>query len=91
MALGGIFDFDNKSERLEEVIRELESPVIWNNPEQAQAFGKERAQLEAVVHQLQRLRHLHSVAPIRGDTMQREAKQRGEKVNENRDEIKNSH
>jgi len=55
MPLGGIFDFDIKSERLEEVIRELESPVIWNNPEQAQAFGKERAQLEAVVHQLQRL------------------------------------
>lgn len=52
---GGIFDFDSKSERLEEVVRELESPAIWNNPEQAQALGRERVQLENVVHQLQNL------------------------------------
>ncbi|KTD47233.1 peptide chain release factor 2 [Legionella rubrilucens] len=52
---GGIFEFDNKRERLEEVVRELESADVWNNPEQAQALGKERAQLEAVVHQLQDL------------------------------------
>jgi peptide chain release factor 2 len=49
---GGIFDFDQKKERLEEVVRELEAPEIWNNPEQAQALGKERSQLESVVHQL---------------------------------------
>ena len=55
MHFGGIFDFDSKSERLEEVIRELESPGVWENPEQAQALGRERAQLEAVVHQLQQL------------------------------------
>ena len=55
MHFGGIFDFDSKSERLEEVVRELESPAIWDNPEQAQALGRERAQLEAVVHQLQQL------------------------------------
>lgn len=42
---GGIFDFDSKCERLEEVVRELESSEIWNNPEQAQALGRERAQL----------------------------------------------
>jgi peptide chain release factor 2 len=47
---GGIFDFDAKVERLEEVGRELESPAIWNEPERAQALGKERAQLEKVVH-----------------------------------------
>ncbi|STY25681.1 peptide chain release factor 2 [Legionella taurinensis] len=52
---GGIFEFDNKRERLEEVVRELESADVWNNPEQAQSLGKERAQLEAVVHQLQDL------------------------------------
>ncbi|MFV0821157.1 peptide chain release factor 2 [Tatlockia micdadei] len=52
-ALRGYLDFDGKRERLEEVIRELESPEIWNNPEQAQALGRERAQLEAVVNQLE--------------------------------------
>ena len=55
MHFGGIFDFDSKSERLEEVVRELEAPAIWQNPEQAQALGRERAALEAVVHQLQQL------------------------------------
>lgn len=50
MRLGGIFDFDNKNERLVEVLRELESPSIWDNPEQALALGKERVQLETVVH-----------------------------------------
>ena len=54
-SLGGIFDFEGKSERLEEVCRELESPTIWNNPEQAQALGRERTQLEAVVVVLIRL------------------------------------
>ena len=42
-------DFDIKSERLVEVLRELEDPAIWNNPEQAQAMGKERAMLEGIV------------------------------------------
>ncbi|KTC65616.1 peptide chain release factor 2 (plasmid) [Legionella adelaidensis] len=53
---GGIFDFEQKQERLEEVVRELESPSIWDNPEHAQALGKERAQLEEVVHTLQNLK-----------------------------------
>lgn len=48
--LGGIFDFDVKSERLIEVLRELENPKIWDNPEQAQALGKERGQLETIVN-----------------------------------------
>ncbi len=47
---GGIFDFDAKVERLEEVNRELESPAIWNDPERAQALGKERSTLEKVVN-----------------------------------------
>ncbi|MGR9088025.1 MAG: peptide chain release factor 2 [Gammaproteobacteria bacterium] len=49
-ALRGYLDFDSKNERLIEVLRELENPKIWDNPEQAQALGKERVQLEAVVH-----------------------------------------
>lgn len=52
---GGIFDFEAKKERLEEVVRELESPSIWNNPEHAQALGKERAQLESVVILIEKL------------------------------------
>lgn len=52
---GGTFDFETKSERLEEVIRELESSTIWNNPELAQALGRERTQLEAIVHSLTQL------------------------------------
>jgi peptide chain release factor 2 len=48
--LGGIFDYDRKVERLEEVNRELESPDIWNKPEYAQTLGRERSQLEKVVH-----------------------------------------
>ncbi|MFA5982540.1 MAG: peptide chain release factor 2 [Methylococcaceae bacterium] len=49
-ALRGYLDFDNKSERLVEVLRELENPKIWENPELAQALGKERGQLELVVN-----------------------------------------
>lgn len=47
--LGGTFDYDVKSERLEEVSKELEDPNIWNKPEQAQALGKEKSQLENIV------------------------------------------
>ena len=53
--LGGIFDFDTKSERLEEVNRELESPDVWNEPERAQALGKEKVALEQVVETIQNL------------------------------------
>lgn len=56
MRLGGIFDFEVKSERLEEVIRELESSTIWNNPDQAQALGRERTQLEGIVLSLTQLK-----------------------------------
>lgn len=52
---GGIFDYDNKAERLEEVSRELEDPGIWSQPERAQELGRERARLEAVVKQLDQL------------------------------------
>lgn len=53
---GGIFDFDVKNERLEEVVRELESSTIWNNPEQAQALGRERTLLEGIVFTLTQLK-----------------------------------
>tara|TARA_R110002049_G_scaffold13509_2_gene58601 strand:+ start:237248 stop:238306 length:1059 start_codon:yes stop_codon:yes gene_type:complete len=47
---GGIFDYDTKVEQLEEVSRELEDPDVWNNPERAQALGKQRSQYETVVN-----------------------------------------
>ncbi|MCL1144108.1 peptide chain release factor 2 [Shewanella gaetbuli] len=47
--LRGYLDYAAKSERLEEVSRELESSEVWNEPERAQALGKERSALEAVV------------------------------------------
>lgn len=53
---GGIFDVDRKRERLEEVVRELEEPTIWNKPDEAQALGRERSQLESVVHKLEGLK-----------------------------------
>jgi peptide chain release factor 2 len=36
-------------------LRELENPKIWDNPDLAQALGKERGQLEAVVNTIQEL------------------------------------
>ncbi len=33
--------------------RELEDPAIWNTPDRAQALGKERAQLSALVEQIE--------------------------------------
>lgn len=55
LRFGGIFDFESKRERLDEVTRELQESNVWNNPERAQALGKERAQLEAVVGRLENL------------------------------------
>ncbi len=52
---GGIFDFDVKVERLEEVNAELEQPDIWNEPEKAQALGKERSSLEVIVNTIRQL------------------------------------
>jgi peptide chain release factor 2 len=52
---GGIFDFDLKVERLEEVSRELENPDIWNDPERAQSLGRERATLDKLVSSMRGL------------------------------------
>jgi peptide chain release factor 2 len=53
---GGIFDYDTKSEKLQEVQRELENPDVWNNAERAQALGKERVLLEKVVNNIDGIR-----------------------------------
>ena len=53
--LGGIFDFDRRKEELEEVNRELEQPGIWDDPENAQKLGQERARLEKIVVTIENL------------------------------------
>jgi len=50
---GGIFDFEAKAARLTEVTRELEDPKVWDEPERAQALGKEKKALDAVVGTLE--------------------------------------
>jgi len=52
---GGIFDYDQKAERLTEVNRELEDPNVWNNPEYAQNLGRERSTLATIVDTLNEL------------------------------------
>ena len=49
MCSGGIFDYAEKKDRLAEVELELAEPSVWDEPERAQALGKERASLELVV------------------------------------------
>ncbi|HUW52006.1 MAG TPA: peptide chain release factor 2 [Rhodanobacter sp.] len=48
-SLRGYLDYATKSERLEEVSRELENPRIWDDPSRAQELGRERARLETIV------------------------------------------
>src|SRR5690242_15381515 len=52
---GGIFEYDSKRERLQEVNRELENPKVWDMPERAQELGRERARLAELVGNLDRL------------------------------------
>jgi len=52
---GGIFDYEGRSERLTEVLRELEDPAVWSKPERAQELGRERTALEAIVGTLDKM------------------------------------
>ncbi len=55
MFFGGIFDYEDKQERLVEVELELAEPDVWNEPDRAQELGRERSSLEAVVKTIDRL------------------------------------
>jgi peptide chain release factor 2 len=46
---GGIFDFDAKALKLEEVTRASEDPAVWNDAERTQSLGREKKSLEGVV------------------------------------------
>jgi peptide chain release factor 2 len=49
---GGIFDYERKSHRLDEVNAALEDPAVWNEPKKAQELGKEKRQLDEIVGNL---------------------------------------
>ena len=53
---GGIFDYDRKSLRLNEVNAALENPTVWNEPKRAQELGREKKLLETTVATID---HLH--------------------------------
>jgi len=52
LRLGGIFDYDTKVERLEEVLRQMEDPSIWEDQKAAQQLGQEKVALEKVIETL---------------------------------------
>jgi peptide chain release factor 2 len=52
---GGIFDYERKSLRLNEVNAALENPNVWNEPKRAQELGREKKTLEAVVETIDHL------------------------------------
>ncbi|EKE00815.1 MAG: hypothetical protein ACD_21C00268G0002 [uncultured bacterium] len=49
---GGIFDYENKKNRLATILSDLENPKIWGDPQKTQALGKERALLENTIKQI---------------------------------------
>ena len=53
--LGGIFDFDVKKSRLDQISKELEDPSIWNDQAKSQTLGKEKRELDFVVNGLETL------------------------------------
>jgi peptide chain release factor 2 len=72
---GGIFEIDQKKERLNAIRAELEEPDSWKNQEKAQSLGKERAQLEETVVMMEKLQtylrdteELHDLAAGENDT-----------------------
>lgn len=62
---GGIFEIDQKIERLNTIKLELENPAIWNQPEKTQSLGKERAQVEDTVEMMKELlQQLHDASEL---------------------------
>ena len=54
-SFGGIFDYDRKALRLNEVNAALENPSVWNEPKRAQELGREKKSLETVVETIDSL------------------------------------
>jgi peptide chain release factor 2 len=53
--LGGIFNYDTKKNKLEELNKELENPDIWNDQQKAQELNKQKKQLDNLVQQIDQL------------------------------------
>nr|WP_229802671.1 peptide chain release factor 2 [Halioglobus pacificus] len=53
--LRGYLDFAERKDRLAEVELELAEPSVWEDPDRAQALGRERASLESIVHTIESL------------------------------------
>ncbi len=54
-SFGGIFDYDQKRERLTAVDKIHEDPKLWDNAERAQELGREKKLLEGVVLTLEKI------------------------------------
>jgi peptide chain release factor 2 len=62
---GGIFDFDSKQTRLNELTRLTEDPAIWDDNKRAQELGREKKTLESVVVTLDTVgRQLHDARDL---------------------------
>ena len=75
MTSGGIFDYDRKALRLNEVNAALENPKVWDEPKRAQELGREKRTLEAVVETIDHLTsnladntELYDMSKADGDT-----------------------
>lgn len=55
MCLGGIFNYDLKKERLEEINVELEQPNLWRKPDIAQSLSIERSLLKDTIETINQL------------------------------------
>jgi len=62
---GGIFDFDSKQTRLNELTRLTEDPAIWDDNKRAQELGREKKTVESVVVTLDTVgRQLHDARDL---------------------------
>ena len=62
---GGIFDFDTKQARLNEIITELEDPALWADTKRSTELSRERKILEDVVHTLTQIyQSVHDIGEL---------------------------
>ena len=57
LSCGGIFDLDEKIEKIQELTAKQEDPATWSDRVLSQKIGKEKKVLEEIVNQAQRLTH----------------------------------
>jgi peptide chain release factor 2 len=50
LIFGGIFDYGEKAQQLEEITRELADPGVWSDAKRAQDLGQTRSALESIVN-----------------------------------------